>query len=71
VEGSKILPTISAIYGVKLSISWHCVGHIFSEKNKWENKTCGSVKCLKGAKFRNLEDAWLDRGSECEKSSSK
>jgi hypothetical protein len=40
-------------------ISRRCVGDILSEKEKWENERCESVKRLKGAKHEDLEDALI------------
>jgi hypothetical protein len=52
-QASKI---IYPIYGVKTSIGQCWIGNILGEVNKWEKKTCESVKWLKGAKLEDPED---------------
>jgi hypothetical protein len=55
------------LYGVNLSISRRCVSDILSEKRKWENETCESVKWLKGAKLKTLKMPQLSGQGKCEK----
>jgi hypothetical protein len=48
VQARKILPAVSPICGINPFI---CQGFedILSEKKKWENETCESMKWVKGA----------------------
>jgi hypothetical protein len=44
VQASKSVKYFPALQGKP--ISWCCAGDILSEKRKWENETCESLKCL-------------------------
>jgi hypothetical protein len=49
VQASKILPSVSPVYGLNLSLSRQHNGDIPGDKRKEiENKTCQSVKWMKG-----------------------
>jgi hypothetical protein len=56
-------PGASHCTGVNPSISQRHVKDILSENKKCKDKTCKTVKCLKGAEIEHLED----RTGKCEK----
>jgi hypothetical protein len=55
VQASKLLPTISLIYGINPYTSQHCIGDVQLGEKKWDNKARENVKWLKGAKLEDLE----------------
>jgi hypothetical protein len=59
VQARKIFPAVSPIYGVYPSIGWHCGADVVSEEKKWENKTCESVKWLKGENLEDVLVIWI------------